>query len=102
MSVFGCRGMCETHGRLLSTTELSKLAACFQTAQYRDGDVILREGQVKSLTAYLHMQAMWDKIPPSRGFPWVRWYVFRQGRCTFKRWFPAPVRPFDPNHHLAK
>eukprot|EP00903_Cladosiphon_okamuranus_P016069 g14834.t1 len=32
--------------RLLSTTDLSKLAECFQTAQYRDGDVILREGQV--------------------------------------------------------
>lgn len=33
-------------GRLLSTSELSKLAACFQTAHYKDGDVILREGEV--------------------------------------------------------
>jgi len=36
-------------GRLLSTTELSKLAACFQTAHYKEGDVILREGQVRLL-----------------------------------------------------
>ncbi|CAM9696348.1 unnamed protein product, partial [Hapterophycus canaliculatus] len=31
--------------RLLSTADLSKLAACFQTAQHKDGDVILREGE---------------------------------------------------------
>ncbi|CAM9541979.1 unnamed protein product, partial [Ectocarpus sp. 13 AM-2016] len=31
--------------RLLSTADLSKLAACCQTAQYRDGDVILRKGE---------------------------------------------------------
>ncbi|CAM9246560.1 unnamed protein product, partial [Laminaria digitata] len=31
--------------RLLGTTDLSKLAACCRMAQYRDGDVILREGE---------------------------------------------------------
>ncbi|CAM9133998.1 unnamed protein product [Ectocarpus fasciculatus] len=31
--------------RLLSTADLSKLAACCETAQYRDGDVILRKGE---------------------------------------------------------
>ena len=33
--------------RLLGTTDLSKLAACCRMAQYRDGDVILREGEVR-------------------------------------------------------
>ncbi|CAM9132557.1 unnamed protein product, partial [Scytosiphon promiscuus] len=31
--------------RLLSTADLSKLASCFQTTQYKDGDMILREGE---------------------------------------------------------